>query len=84
MTMISLEGFDSCVAGIAYGAGEPDRLVYDTSKVYTLLMNEMDMTFNEAIQFFDNNVMTTAIGPGAPLFVTFASMDEIKEVHCGY
>ena len=83
MTMISLEGFDSCVAGIAFGAGEPDRLVYDVAKIYGHLQYEMDLTFDESIKFFDKNILPLVEGPGSPLFVTFADMEEIMEVHCG-
>ena len=82
MSMISLEGFDNCVAGIAFGCGEPDRLVYDVAKIYGHLQSEMDLTFDESIKFFDNIILPLVMGPGAPLFLTFADMDEIKEVHC--
>jgi hypothetical protein len=82
MTMISLEGFDNCVAGIAFGAGESDRLVYDVAKIYAHLQYEMDLTFDESIKFFDHNILPLVMGPGSPLFVTFADMDEIREVHC--
>ena len=80
--MISLDGFDDCVAGIAFGCAEPDRLVYDTAKIYGKLQSEMDLTFDESIKFFDNIILPLVMGPGAPLFLTFADMDEIKEVHC--
>ena len=82
MSMISLEGFDSCVAGIAFGCGEPDRLVYDVAKIYGHLQYEMDLTFDESIKFFDNIIMPLVMGPGSPLFGTFADMEEIREVHC--
>ena len=82
MTMISLQGFDSCVAGIAFGCGEPDRLVYDTAKIYGKLQADMDLTFDESIKFFDNIILPLVMGPGSPMFLTFADMDEIKEVHC--
>lgn len=82
MTMISLEGFDDCVAGIAFGCSEPDRLVYDTAKIYGKLQADMDLTFDESIKFFDNIILPLVMGPGAPMFLTFADMDEIKEVHC--
>jgi len=80
--MISLQGFDDCVAGIGYSAFEQDRLIYDTAKIYGKLQSEMDLTFDESIKFFDNIIMPLVMGPSAPMFVTFADMAEIKEVHC--
>ena len=82
MSMIALKGYDECVAGIAFGSGEPDRLVYDVAKIYRFLMDSEGLSFGEAIDFFDYIIAPQFIGPGAPLFLTFADMDEIREVHC--
>ena len=82
MSMVRLVGFDHCVAGISYSAGEPDRLCYDTAKIYKHLMDQDQMTFSEAVEFFEYNILGSYMGETSPSFLTFADMQEILEVHC--
>jgi hypothetical protein len=45
------------------------RLVYDINKMRTILVERDKMTFEEAMDFLDHNVLGTYVGEQTPIYV---------------
>ena len=45
-------------------------------------MDNDGMSFSEAVEFFEYNILGSYMGETSPSFLTFADMKEILEVHC--
>ena len=56
------DGFDEAIIGVY-----EDKVVYSNSKCIEILMK--DMTEEEAVKYFDFNVLGTYIGEQTPIFV---------------
>ena len=84
-TFLKADGFDEAIIGTAYGTTVSDDegpvLVYDMQKCIDILMDgAVDMTREEAIEYFDFNVLGAFVGPQTPIFVNPGEMDLIKEL----
>jgi len=84
-TFLKADGFDGAIIGTAYGTTVNDDegpvLVYDMQKCIDILMDgAVDMTREEAIEYFDFNVLGAFVGPQTPIFVNPGEMDLIKEL----
>lgn len=84
-TFLKADGFDEAIIGTAYGTTVRDDegpvLVYDMQKCIDILMDgAVDMTREEAIEYFDFNVLGAFMGPQTPIFVNPGEMDLIKEL----
>lgn len=84
-TFLKADGFDEAIIGTAYGTTVSDDegpvLVYDIQKCIDILMDgAVDMTREEAIEYFDFNVLGAFMGPQTPIFVNPGEMDLIKEL----
>jgi len=84
-TFLKADGFDEAIIGTAYGTTVRDDegpvLVYDMQKCIDILMDgAVDMTREEAIEYFDFNVLGAFVGPQTPIFVNPDEMDLIKEL----
>lgn len=84
-TFLKADGFDEAIIGTAYGTTVRDDegpvLVYDMQKCIDILMDgAVDMTREEAIEYFDFNVLGAFVGPQTPIFVNPDEMGLIKEL----
>jgi hypothetical protein len=62
---IKADGFDNAIIGVDYKQG---KLVYSVEKILEQLMEDSDMTLEEAIEYFDSNI-GTYVGEMTPLFI---------------
>lgn len=78
--MIKLDGLDSCIIGTCSKCGQVDVFLYSTAKIIQVLMDRDGMSWGEAQEFFDLNIVGLWAGDGTPAF-----MDPYieGEVHCG-
>jgi len=53
--MLKADGFDEAIIGIGQRCGQPDLIAYDYDKCIEIL--ERDMTYDEAIEYFEFNVV---------------------------
>ena len=65
--LIVADGFDDAFIGIDLD-WECPRAVYSREKAIEIL--ERDMTYEEAVEYFDFNVSEAYVGPGTPMFIT--------------
>ena len=62
------EGFDEAIAGVVWD-GERTRVVYDTELILELLMGRSEMTYEEAVEYFDFNIAGSHMGEYTPLYL---------------
>ena len=62
------EGFDEAIAGVV-GDGERTRVVYDTELILELLMGRSEMSYEEAVEYFDFNIAGSHMGEYTPLYL---------------
>jgi ribonucleotide reductase alpha subunit len=80
---LKADGFDDAIIGTAYGTTVSDDegpvLVYDIQKCIDILMDgAVDMTREEAIEYFDFNVLGAFMGPQTPIFMNSGDADLVK------
>ena len=62
------EGFDEAIAGVVWD-GERTRVVYDTELILELLMGRSEMSYEEAVEYFDYNIAGSYMGEYTPLYL---------------
>jgi hypothetical protein len=67
--IVTADGFDSCIMGIANRFGMEPVVAYDYDKCIALLSRD-GMTEEEAIEFFEFNTLGAWVGEGTPIFVS--------------
>ena len=60
--------FDGAILGLGRRCGQPDLLVYDVDKCVAILMKD-GMTDEEAMEYFEFNVVGAWMGEGTPIFL---------------
>ena len=66
----SADGLDAAIIGIAERYGVAPVLAYDYDKAIDILIKESNMSEEEALEYFDVNVIGSWVGKGTPIFVT--------------
>jgi hypothetical protein len=68
--MLVADGYDSAIIGVTSILGRSqDVLVYDSTKVIALLVDE-GMPYEDALEYFSFNIECAYMGEGTPLFMT--------------
>ena len=81
--MLKADGFDEAVLGVGRRCGQPDLLVYDYHKCCEILVKRDKMTYEEAEEFMEFNVVGAWVGETTPVFVhtNKEALFEIVEVN---
>ena len=68
--MLKVDGFDECIIGITqlYGKDTP-VVVYDAMEMIEVLVDEHDMSRDEAVEYFEYNISGAYLGEHTPLYV---------------
>jgi hypothetical protein len=69
------DGFDEAIIGMARQFNQT-LVVYDEDKCLSILMERDGMTEEEAIEFFEFNVVGAYVGGGTPVYVRVGSKPE--------
>jgi hypothetical protein len=64
--LLMVDGFDEAVIGIE---ALKLRLVYDINKMRTILVERDGMTFEDAMDFLDHNVLGSYVGEQTPIYI---------------
>lgn len=64
--LLKADGFDDAVIG--YDAVKL-RLVYDVDKMRSILVDQEGMSFDEAMEYLDFNVLGAYVGEQTPLYI---------------
>lgn len=66
--VIYMDGFDDCIEGIVKRYGQEPIVCYNLEKVVKKLM-ELDMTEEEAYEYFEYNQLGAWVGEHTPCFI---------------
>jgi len=76
---LKADGFNDAIMGIVQRCGQDDVVLYDTDKVIEGLMKGDGMSYEEAVEYFEFNILGAWVGDGTPAFFSRASYEELKE-----
>ena len=66
--LIAFDGLDDAVIGIVQVHTQPSRVAYSYEKIVEILMDQ-DMTYEEAVEYFDFNIGCLWAGENTPAIV---------------
>lgn len=66
--LVFFDGYDDCISGICLKFGHDPVVCYDYRKIIRKLIND-NMTYEEAVEFFEFNILGTYAGENTPSFV---------------
>ena len=69
--ILLLDGFDDAIVGVSERLGQVPIALYDRDKIIAILMERDGMAHEEALEFFDFNIIGAYVGEYTPAFVTF-------------
>ena len=75
--MLKADGFDKAFLGVASRFNMEDVFAYDLDKVLKILIERDGMSPDEALEFFQYNIIGAWVGDKTPLFVK--RYDSIKD-----
>ena len=74
------DGFDDAVIGVSFNNGCP-RIVYDSEIMISILRDQEDMSYDDAIEHLEHNTFHTWMGEGTPIYIMpVTSMDDANEI----
>jgi hypothetical protein len=66
---IILDGLDEAIVGITEEFGNGRRILYSKDKIIDILMERDGMTWHEAVEFYDFNILGLHAGEQNPVFL---------------
>lgn len=66
--LLFADGFDDAILGVAERIGMEAVVAYSTPKIIEILSR--DMTEDEAVEYFEFNILGAYVGERTPIFVT--------------
>ena len=75
--MLIADGFDDAIIGVSERFGRSPIVAYDKDKCIQVLMDRDGMDYEDAIEFFNFNVIGAWVGKGTPEFITVKDSDEV-------
>jgi len=74
------DGFDDALVGTTISAfGRKQVALYDYDKCILILMHDNHMKEDDAIEYFDYNVIGAWVGEGTPIFINQHSVKNIQD-----
>ena len=67
--MLTADGFDEAIIGSIVSFGREKIVLYSTQKILDIMVERDDMTPEEALEFFDFNIIGSYNGEGMPAFL---------------
>lgn len=61
------DNFDEALIGISRRCGQPSLAVYSVTKCLDVLQKEM--SYQDAVEYFEFNVLNSWLGDGTPIFL---------------
>ena len=74
--MLLADGFEGAFIGVSTRCGQPTLAVYDANKCLQILIDRDDMNHEEALEYFNFNVIGAWVGDETPLFLESMSLIE--------
>jgi len=77
---IKADGFDDCLLGLGFRFGNRGTLVYDQAKVIEKLMQDSNMSEEDALEYYEFNILGAFVGENMPIFVEKCTMKDINDL----
>ena len=77
--MLKWDGFDNAIIGGGERCTTDSMIVYDYDKMVKVLVTRDDMSYEEAEEYIDFNIVGAWIGDTTPIIVTKKNIEEIEE-----
>ena len=77
--MLKWDGFDNAIIGVGERNNTDSMIVYDYDKMVKVLVTRDDMSYEEAEEYIDFNIVGAWIGDTTPIIVTKKNIEEIEE-----
>ena len=77
--MLKWDGFDNAIIGVGERNNTDSMIVYDYDKMVKVLVTRDDMSYEEAEEYIDFNIVGAWIGDTPPIIVTKKGIKEIDE-----
>lgn len=77
MTLLA-DGFEDALLGFGFRFGETVA-IYDYNKCIDILMTRDSMSYEDAVDFMDYNVLGAYVGEATPIFMFGPTLDEEDE-----
>jgi len=65
-----LDGFDEAIIGMAERINLGPVVAYDIEKIIDIMIERDEMTYEEAMEFFDFNIQGAWMGEFTPIYIT--------------
>jgi hypothetical protein len=76
--MVTMDGYDDCVAGVVERFGQEPIVCYDKTKVLDKLMED-GMNYEDALEWFYFNQIGAWVGDKTPCFFTKGDVNFLEE-----
>jgi hypothetical protein len=63
------DGFDEAILGYTQRMNQPPLVAYSVDKIIEILMERDEMTYEEAMEYFDFNIGGGWVGEGTPIWI---------------
>jgi hypothetical protein len=63
------DGLEDAIIGIGSRCSKPPLVCYNVAKIIEILMDRDGMTYEEAREFYEFNIVGAWMGEGTPIFV---------------
>ena len=77
--MLKEDGYNAAIMGLVQRYGQESVILYDTDKLLGILVYRDGMTYDEAVAFFESNILGSWVGDETPAFFSKASLDDLLE-----
>ena len=77
--MLKWDWFDNAIIGVGERNNTDSMIVYDYDKMVKVLVTRDDMSYEEAEEYIDFNIVGAWIGDTTPIIVTKKNIEEIEE-----
>ena len=77
--LLVCDGLDDAIMGVCMRYGEPDVVAYDFLKVLKLLVDRDGMSPEEALEFFEFNIIGAGMGERTPVFIDGSMYADLSE-----
>jgi hypothetical protein len=64
------DGFDEAIIGMAERINLGPVVAYDVDRMIVIMMERDGMSYEEAVEYFDFNILGTWVGENTPVFIT--------------
>ena len=79
MTELKEAGYNAAVMGIVQRCRQESVILYDTDKIIGILVYRDGMTYDDAVAFFESNILGSWVGDQTPAFFSKASLKDLQE-----